>query len=76
MACKVPIVATDVGEVSLMLKKYQGSLCRPDAYDMATKIIGKLKNYKRVDYGKELNGLDWKVLSRKLDKILKASVKK
>lgn len=76
MACKVPIVATDIGDVSLMLKKYPGSLCKPDAYDMATKIIGKLKNYKRVDYARELKGLDWKVLSKKLDKIIKTSIKK
>ena len=76
MACKVPIVATDIGDVSLMLEKYPGSLCRPDAYDMATKIIGKLKSYKRVDYTKELKDLDWKVLSRKLDKIIKTLVKK
>ncbi len=76
MACKVPIVATDIGDVSLMLKKYPGSLCRPDAYDMATKIIGKLKKYGRVDYTKELSGLDWKVLSRKLNKIIKTQVKK
>lgn len=76
MACKVPIVATDMGDVSLMLKKYPGSLCRPDSYDMATKIIGKLKNYKRVDYEKELKSLDWKVLSNKLNKIIKARVKK
>ncbi len=76
MACKVPIVATHIGDVSLMLKKYPGSLCRPDAYDMATKIIGKLKRYERVGYAKELKGLDWKVLSKKLNKIIKTSVKK
>ena len=76
MSCKVPIVATNIGDVSLMLKNYSGSLCRPDPYDMATKIIGKLKSYKRVDYSKELKGLDWKVLSKKLDKMIKASIKK
>lgn len=76
MACNVSIVATDIGDVSLMLKKYPGSLCRPDAYDMATKIIGKLKEYKRVDYAKELKVLDWKDLSMKLSNIIKASIKK
>ena len=75
MACKVPIVATDIGDVSSMLKKYHGSLCKPDAYDMATKIIGKLKSYKRVDYTKELKGLEWKVLSDRLNKIIKTSIK-
>lgn len=70
MACKVPIVATDIGNVSLMLKKYPRSLCKSDAYDMATKIIGKLKKYKRVDYSKELNSLDWKILSKRLNKII------
>ena len=71
MACKVPIIATDVGDVSLMLKSYPGSLCRPnDVDDMAEKIISMLENYRRVDYGRELRKLDWKVLSGKLEKIL------
>ena len=75
MACKAPIVATDIGDVSLMLKNYPGSLCRPDSYDMATKIIGKLKKYKRISYDEEIKDLDWKVLSNKLNRIIKTSIK-
>src|SRR3989338_9161559 len=50
MAMGLPIVATDVGDVSLMLKKYPNSLCRPnDANDMAEKIISKLKKSGKVN---------------------------
>lgn len=71
MACNVPIVATDVGDVSFLLKKYNGSLCKPnDADDLAEKLIIKLKENKKVDYKKDLKNLEWKVLSKKLDKIL------
>lgn len=71
MACKAPIVATDVGNVSLLLKKYKGSLCKPDdADDLSEKLIAKLENYKRVDYSKILKNLGWRVLAKKLDKII------
>ena len=71
MACKVPIVATFVGDVPLMLKNYTGSLCKPNgADDLANKIIAKLNNYKRVDYSSQLRKLDWKVLAGKLNKII------
>jgi len=72
MTCKVPIVATNVGDVSLLLKKYDGSLCKPgDADDLAEKIINKLKKPQRIDYGNDLKNLQWSVLSSKLDKIIK-----
>lgn len=69
MACRVPIVATKVGDVTNMLKNYKGSLCNPnDADDLAEKIIDKLKHYERIDYGKELMELDWEILAVKLNK--------
>lgn len=71
MACGVPIVATDVGNVSLLLKKYPGSLCRPDDVDdLGEKIIARVENYKRVDYNKILKNLEWQVLAKKLNKII------
>ena len=71
MACNVPIVATGVGDVSLMLKKYKGSLCKPgDADDFSEKIIAKLEKNGRVNYSKDLRRFDWKVLAGKLNKII------
>ena len=70
MACKVPIVATDVGDVHLMLRDYPGSLCKPDSEDLAEKIMEKLKKYRRVDYSEVLKKLDWNILADKLKKIL------
>ena len=71
MACKVPIVATDIGDMSLILKKYYGSICKPEDADvLSKKIIAKLKNNKKVDYGKDLKHLTWKNLAVNLNKIL------
>lgn len=71
MACNVPIVATAVGDVSLLLKKYEGSLCKPDdCKDLAEKVILKLKESKKIDYSNELKKLRWDVLANKLELIL------
>jgi|TARA_B100001964_G_scaffold200647_1_gene227872 glycosyltransferase involved in cell wall biosynthesis len=71
MACNAPIVATDVGDVSLLLRKYKGSLCKPDdSEDLANKIISKLKENKRVDYSKDMRNFTWEKLAKKLDKII------
>jgi len=69
MACNVPIVATRIGDVAVLLKKYKGSLCEPNADDMSEKIIKKLQKDKRVDYSKDLKKFDWKVLAEKLNEI-------
>ncbi|MDP6648062.1 MAG: glycosyltransferase family 4 protein [Candidatus Woesearchaeota archaeon] len=71
MACNAPIVATDVGDVSLLLKKYKGSVCRPDdPEDLAVKIISKLKENKKVNYSKDIKNLTWEKLAKKIDKII------
>lgn len=71
MACKVPIVATNIGDTSLVLKKYKGSLCRPnDEKDLAEKLIAKLQKPLKVNYNQEVTKLKWEVLAAKLDKIL------
>ncbi len=73
MACNVPIVATDVGDVSLLLKKYSGSLCKPDdAEDLSEKIIAKLEDSKKIDYSKDLKNFRWEVLADKLNKIIES----
>ena len=71
MACNTPIVATDVGDVSLMLSKYKGSLCKPDnSDDLAAKIIARLKKGSKVNYSKDVRNLAWKKLAEKLDRII------
>ncbi len=71
MACNVPIVATDVGDVSILLKRYKESLCKPnDAEDSAKRILAKLENNKRIDYSKDLKQRRWQALAEKLDNIL------
>ena len=71
MACNVSIVATDVGDVAGLLKKYDGSLCKPnDALDLAQKIMGKLQLDDRINYRKYLREFDWRILSMKMEKII------
>lgn len=71
MACGVPIVATGIGDVSLVLKKYPGSLCMPnDAKDLAEKIIMQLGKGRKVNYGEEVWSRNWSALAGKMDKIL------
>lgn len=70
MACNVPIVATDVGDVSLILGKYDGSLCKPNSGSLAEKIIAKLEKPKKTSYDNDVRKLQWKVLSANLDRIL------
>ena len=72
MACNVPIAATDVGDVSLMLKKYNGSLAVPDnSEELSEKIMLKLESNARPDYSEDVKNFDWKILSEKLNEILK-----
>lgn len=70
MACNVPIVATRIGDVAMLLKKYKGSLCEPNAEDMSKKIMDKLEKNKRVDYSRDVKRFDWKILAEKLNNIL------
>lgn len=70
MACKVPIVASEVGDVSILLKKYKGSLCKPnDTEDLSSKILEKLRHCRRVDY-KNLKSFEWKALGERLNRII------
>lgn len=72
MAAGIPIVATEVGDASSILSDFKDSLCKPnDKYDMAAKISKSLLSSAKPDYGKILEKLEWKSLSKKLLKIMK-----
>ena len=73
MACNVHIVATDVGDVSLMLGKYKGSLASPgNAEELCEKIMLKLEDSSRPDYSGDVKGFGWRMLSQRLNNILKS----
>ena len=71
MACNKPIVATRVGDVSMMLKKFPDSLCKPnDKEDMKGKIKNQLKINKK-NYRKLAEKNSWNNIASKLAGILK-----
>lgn len=71
MAAGIPIVATEVGDASLILSDFRSSLCKPsDKYDMAAKISKLLLSSAKPDYSKILKNLEWRNLSKKLLKII------
>jgi hypothetical protein len=49
-----------------VLKKHPESLCRPEAEDLARKILVQLGKGK-VNYRKEIASYSWKNLAKKLD---------
>ena len=70
MACNVPIVATNIGDVGKLLSTYKNSLCKPnDASDMADKIKIQL-NKNRINYRKIAIDFTWSNISKKFDSIL------
>ena len=78
MACGVPIVASDIGDTSRMLKGYKNSLCIPnDPGDLARKIISKLdKKGGKIDYSNKIRALRWEALAAKLDTVISILDKK
>ena len=71
MAAGLPIVATNIGDSSLILSDYRDNLCKPDdGHDMAEKLIYALKSNKKRNYGSLLKNMAWKSLSKKLEKVI------
>ena len=71
MACNIPIVATNIGDISKLLSKHKDSLCKPNNInDMANKIRIQLNKY-RINYRKAAMSNTWSSIAKKLDKILK-----
>ncbi len=76
MAAKLPIVATSVGDSSLILSKYKGNLCMPDdKHDMAEKLIYAIKSNKKTDYGSLLKNMAWGDLAKKMDNAIEDSMR-
>jgi glycosyltransferase involved in cell wall biosynthesis len=70
MACAVPIVATDVGDISYLLDSNKESLCSPSSpSDMAAKIIMQLK-LKKGSYNKIMR-YKWDSIAKKFERFLK-----
>lgn len=70
MACKVPIVATRVGDVAILLKNYKG-LCNPnDVEDLKDKIKFQIEK-KDNNYG-DVKNYSWNKIAEKLNSILKS----
>jgi len=71
MACNKPIVATNVGDVGILLRKHKEVLCRPnDKKDMMDKIKGQL-NKKNISYRKDALQNSWDNIAKNLNKVLK-----
>jgi glycosyltransferase involved in cell wall biosynthesis len=72
MACQVPIVATRVGDIPLILKGKPEHLCSDtDINDMVRAIKRNLAK-KKINYGKELRGHTWDDMAKKLERYLAA----
>jgi glycosyltransferase involved in cell wall biosynthesis len=75
MACNRPIVATDVGDVRELLKKYKDSLCKEsDNNDTMQKIMLQL-NKKEVNYRPDVLKNSWDMIATRLDKALKDNLR-
>ena len=72
MAAGIPVVATNIGDASVILSKFKDCLCKPnDKYDMASKIMKVLSRNEKPHYSNILKNLEWKALSSKLLEIMK-----
>ncbi len=71
MACNTPIVASSLSDVTLMLKGYKGSLCKPDDKEALSRKIKVQLSKGRVDYRKKLKNFTWDDMAKKLDKAIK-----
>ena len=71
MSCNKPIVATNVGDINILLKDFKDSLCEEnDDEDMAKKIKNQLTK-KSINYRTIALKKSWDNIAMKLDKILK-----
>lgn len=66
MACNTPIVATNVGDISIVLSRHKESLCEPqNIRQMANRIMAQL-NRKKINYRKDIKDYSWDKIASKL----------
>ena len=71
MTADLPIVATSIGDMKILLSKYKNSLCTPNnPDDMADKIITNLNSKKMPSYRQDIKKFSWENLAKKLDNII------
>jgi teichuronic acid biosynthesis glycosyltransferase TuaC len=71
MSCNRPVVATRIGDVGRLLKRFDKLLCNPnDSDDLHKRIMDALK-IDKINYREDIKNLTWIKLSEKLSNILR-----
>ena len=75
MSVNVPIVATAVGDVARILKRFKGTLSKPGSIDdIKYRIISQMKR-KSINYRKMAADYTWEKLSKRLDRMIEKVIK-
>ena len=76
MACNIPIVSTDVGDVKEIIKNTEGCfIANFDAEDVASKIMKTLKFNKRTTGRKDIQHLESSIVAKRIIDIYKKVLK-
>ena len=70
MACNVPIVATRVGDVALLLSRFKESLCEPDDAEGMAAALKRQLGKGRIPYRKHVRGNTWDAVAGEFEKAL------
>jgi glycosyltransferase involved in cell wall biosynthesis len=77
MACNLPIVATDVGDVREIIENTAGCyVCDPDVGDFAGKLSEVLRLRERTQGREHVRHLDCPVVARRIVQVYEETLKK
>ncbi len=77
MACNLPIVATDVGDVREMIGKTKGCyVCDPSVTEFAARISGILAHRKRTDGREHIRYLESSTVARRIVRVYEQVLRK